>query len=68
KMGHEAFGSWVEKKLKEGWEIHSCYEAGASGYWLHRELVAMGVKNLVVAPKAMGQDKQDLPDREKITP
>jgi transposase len=54
-MGHEAFGSWVEKKLKEGWEIHSCYEAGASGYWLHRQLVELGVKNLVVAPKAMGQ-------------
>jgi transposase len=63
KMGHEAFRSWVEKKLKEGWEIHSCYEAGASGYWLHRELVAMGVKNLVVAPKAMGQDKQQKTDR-----
>jgi transposase len=63
KMGHEAFRSWVEKKLKEGWEIHSCYEAGASGYWLHRELVAMGVENLVVAPKAMGQDKQQKTDR-----
>jgi len=63
KMGHEAFRSWVEKKLKAGWEIYSCYEAGASGYWLHRELVAMGVKNLVVAPTAMGQDKQQKTDR-----
>jgi len=58
KMGHEAFSSWVEKKLKEGWEIHSCYEAGASGYWLHRLLMEMGVNNLVVVPKAMDQGAQ----------
>jgi transposase len=55
KMGHEAFGRWIEKKLAEGWQIYSCYEAGASGYWLHRELERVGVKNLVVVPKAMGQ-------------
>jgi transposase len=54
-MSHEVFLNWVQKKLEEGWQIHSCYEAGASGYWLHRELVKMGVKNLVVVPKAMGQ-------------
>ena len=33
----------------------SCYEAGASGYWLHRQLEQMGAKNLVGMPKAMGQ-------------
>jgi transposase len=58
KMGHQAFANWVEKKLQEGWEIQSCYEAGASGYWLHRELVKRGVKNLVVVPKVMGQRGQ----------
>ena len=55
KMGHADFLNWVPKKLEEGWEIYSCYEAGASGYWLHRELEKLGVKNLVVVPKAMGQ-------------
>jgi transposase len=55
KMGHPEFLNWVGKKLAEGWEINSCYEAGASGYWLHRELVKLGVKNLVVVPKAMGK-------------
>src|ERR1700683_3200590 len=55
RMGHDGCGNWVEKKLKEGWELYSCYEAGASGYWLHRELVKLGVKNLVVVAKAMGQ-------------
>src|SRR5215469_2751476 len=54
KMSHGAFLNWVRAKLEEGWRIESCYEAGASGYWLHRELVALGVRNLVVAPKAMG--------------
>jgi hypothetical protein len=53
-MIHGAFLGWVCTKLEEGWRIDSCYEAGASGYWLHRELVELGVRNLVVAPKAMG--------------
>jgi transposase len=55
KLSHQAFGNWVDKKIAEGWLIESCYEAGASGYWLHRQLVKLGVKNLVVTPKAMGQ-------------
>lgn len=63
RMGHDGFGNWVEKKLKAGWEIYSCYEAGASGYWLHRDLVKLGIKNLVVAPKAMGQDRRQKTDR-----
>ena len=55
KMTHVAFLNWVRQKLAEGWEINSCYEAGACGYWLHRELAKLGVKNLVVVAKAMGQ-------------
>jgi hypothetical protein len=55
KVSHQAFGHWMDKKLVEGWPIESCYEAGASGYWLNRQLAALGVKNLVVASKAMGQ-------------
>jgi hypothetical protein len=39
KLSHDGF--WV---YKEGWEIYSCYEAGASGYWLHRELMELGVR------------------------
>jgi hypothetical protein len=49
------YGNWVQKKLEEDWQIYSCYEAGASGYWLPRLLVDLGVQNLVVVPKAMGQ-------------
>src|SRR5262244_2578125 len=28
--------------------VHSCYEAGRDGFWLHRHLVASGVDNSVV--------------------
>ena len=55
RMKHPVFVDWIQKKLDQGWEICSCYEAGASGYWLHRRLEQMGVQNLVVVPKAMGQ-------------
>jgi transposase len=58
KMCYPEFQNWVGNKLQEGWQINSCYEAGASGYWLHRQLVQMGVSNLVVVPKAMGQGGQ----------
>ena len=58
KLSHDGFWGWVQKKQKEGWEVYSCYEAGASGYWLHRDLVGIGIKNQVVAPKATGQDKR----------
>ncbi len=37
KMSYREFFKWGKKKLAEGWQIFSCYEAGASGYWLHRE-------------------------------
>jgi transposase len=32
-------------------EVHSCYEAGPFGYGLHRALLEMGVKNVVVRPQ-----------------
>ena len=63
KMSHDGFSQWVEKKLQAGFELYSCYEAGASGYWLHRDLEGLGVKNLVVAPKPMGQDRRQKTDR-----
>jgi hypothetical protein len=31
KMSHDGFSHWVEKKLQAGFELYSCYEAGASG-------------------------------------
>ena len=28
--------------------MHSCYEAGRNGFWLHRWLIAQGIDNMVV--------------------
>jgi transposase len=55
KMSYEAFDGWIRNKLQQGWSIWSCYEARASGYWLHRELQGLGIENLVVAAQVMGR-------------
>src|SRR5260221_975199 len=47
KMGYREFFELGKKKVAEGWQICSCYEAGASGYLLPRGLIKLGVKNLV---------------------
>ena len=31
RMSHEGCLFWLERKGLEGWEIHSCYEAGVDG-------------------------------------
>lgn len=38
------------KKNYPGGLYYSVYEAGFSGYWLHRQLVELGIKNIVVNP------------------
>ena len=35
-------------KYFSGAEIKTCYEAGYSGFWLHREVSAAGISNIVV--------------------
>lgn len=34
-------------------EVQTCYEAGFSGFWLHRELEAAGISNIVVHAAAI---------------
>ena len=60
------FGAWVKTQLALAQEVHSCYEAGPFGYGLHRELIKLGVKNVVVQPvcldehhKGVNHDKSD---------
>jgi len=40
----------VEARCGYGREavVHSCYEAGRDGFWLHRWLVEQGIDNIVV--------------------
>jgi len=49
---------WVRKQLAQGWQIHSCYEAGPFGYGLHRQLTALGVTNYVIRPGNWDDDQR----------
>lgn len=51
KMTPEEFLKFAEKQMTLAGEVHSCYEAGPFGYSLHRALLKMGVKNVVVRPQ-----------------
>ena len=60
------FLAWIKTQLPLAEAVHSCYEAGPFGYGLHRDLVALGVHNLVVQPvcldeqhKGVNHDKSD---------
>jgi len=66
KFSSGGFLAWVRKQQDQGYEVISCYEAGPTGYWLHRELTEMGVTNYVVCPtrldsrgKGVNTDKTD---------
>jgi transposase len=51
KFSPAGFLVWVAKQLALAEEVHSCYEAGPFGYSLHRRLLEMGVRNVVVRPQ-----------------
>jgi len=44
------FVKWVKGQMDKGFEVISCYEAGPTGYWLHRKLTQLGVTHYVVCP------------------
>jgi transposase len=43
----------VEAKLCGPVEVHSCYEAGYDGFWLHRVLRHNGIENHVIDPASL---------------
>lgn len=49
---------WVKKQQGLAPKVYSCYEAGAGGFVLHRELTKLGVVNYVVAPRKLDRDGQ----------
>ena len=60
------FRAWIQTQLPLAAAVHSCYEAGPFGYGLHRDLVALGIHNVVVQPvcldeqrKGVNHDKSD---------
>jgi transposase len=66
KFAPAKFVDWVKTQLALADAVHSCYEAGPFGYGLHRDLIKLGVHNLVVQPvcldehhKGVNHDKSD---------
>jgi transposase len=49
------FRVWIKTQFTLASAVHSCYEAGPFGYGLHRELVALGVKNVIVQPVCLDE-------------
>lgn len=45
----------VEKYRKAGLAVHCVYEAGPTGFWLARKLLALGATCLVVRPKRLNR-------------
>ena len=45
----EEVSEYMKKKYPGG-DYHSVYEAGFCGYWAHRRLEKLGLKNIVVSP------------------
>jgi transposase len=51
KFNPNGFLIWAKKQLEQAEEVHSCYEAGPLGYSLHRNLLELGIHNLVIRPQ-----------------
>src|SRR5687767_4462191 len=72
-----AFDQFVAKlkarfALPESAQLHTCYEAGRDGFWVHRALTAKGVVNTVLDPSSIEvprrnrRAKTDRLDAEKL--
>jgi len=49
----DQFLLWLEKQTKQAHQVYTCYEAGAGGYQLHRQIMARGAINYVVHPRKL---------------
>jgi hypothetical protein len=52
------FLAWAQKQVALAQEDTSCYEAGPKGFWLHRQLTALGIRNYVVCPTRLDERHQ----------
>ena len=50
---HEDFLKWVARQLSLAAKVYTCYEAGAGGYVLHRQLTEKGATNYVVVARKL---------------
>lgn len=66
KMDPKSHIKWVAELVTQSEKVYSCYEAGPTGFSLHRQLTALGVENIVIVPsrldeqgKRVNNDKSD---------
>ena len=55
KMSTERFLEWVPKQKSQAREVISCYEAGPTGFWLHRQPTVLGIRNYIVCPTCLDE-------------
>jgi hypothetical protein len=55
KFAPAKFLAWIQTQLPLAGQVHSCYEAGPFGFGLHRDLMKLGVRNLVVQPVCLDE-------------
>jgi len=54
------FIKWIQSQLRQAQQVHTCYEAGPFGFVLHRQLVALGVHNVVVQPVCLDEQRKNV--------
>ncbi len=66
KRDTQTYLQWVAELVAQSEKVYSCYEAGPTGFALHRQLTGLGVENIVIAPtrldeqgKRVNNDKTD---------
>jgi transposase len=55
KLPPNAHLEWVAQLVAQSEKVYSCYEAGPTGFSLHRQLTKLGVENIVVAPSCLDE-------------
>jgi transposase len=55
KLDPKAHLQWVAKLVAQSQKVYSCYEAGPTGFSLHRQLTGLGVENIVVVPTCLDE-------------
>jgi transposase len=55
KLDPKAHLEWVAQLVAQSEKVYSCYEAGPTGFALHRQLTSLGVENIVVAPSCLDE-------------
>src|SRR5207237_1946596 len=52
------FLTWMQKQVTLAEKVFTCYEAGPTGFWLHRDLTILGVINYVICPTCLDSRKK----------